>query len=52
MSITVNRVLARNQICGCIVCRCKHDTKCFGCGAKSCGSHEWERKVYNMEVAA
>jgi hypothetical protein len=37
-----DRVLARNQPCGCIVCTCNGEDepdRCFGCGAKSCGTH-------------
>jgi hypothetical protein len=32
--------LARNQPCGCVVCRCEDDNQCQGCGAKHCGKHE------------
>lgn len=31
--------LARNQPCGCVVCQCKDDNQCHGCGAKHCGTH-------------
>ena len=31
--------LAREQPCGCIVCRCEGTEKCYGCGAKNCGTH-------------
>jgi len=31
--------LARNQPCGCVVCRCENDEQCQGCGAKHCGTH-------------
>jgi hypothetical protein len=33
------RVLARIQPCGCVVCRCEDPRQCHGCGAKSCGTH-------------
>ena len=31
--------LARNQPCGCVVCRCEDEERCGGCGAKNCGTH-------------
>ncbi len=33
------RVLARRQPCGCMICICEDDEQCQGCGAKSCGTH-------------
>jgi len=33
------RELARNQPCGCVVCRCEDEHRCGGCGAKNCGTH-------------
>ena len=33
------KVLAREQPCGCIVCRCEDEHQCHGCGAKNCGTH-------------
>lgn len=32
------RLLARNQPCGCVVCSCDAPC-CFGCGARHCGTH-------------
>jgi hypothetical protein len=31
-------ILAREQPCGCIVCRCEDEQHCHGCGAKKCGA--------------
>lgn len=31
--------MARHQPCGCVICRCEHDERCLGCGAKNCGTH-------------
>ena len=31
--------LARHQPCGCVVCICEDEIKCYGCGAKNCGTH-------------
>lgn len=28
--------LAREQPCGCVVCVCDSDERCYGCGAKNC----------------
>lgn len=36
---TSERLLARQQPCGCIVCTCDDDHRCQGCGAKHCGTH-------------
>jgi hypothetical protein len=33
------RTLAREQPCGCIVCTCKTEERCLGCGARHCGTH-------------
>jgi hypothetical protein len=33
-------LLARNQLCGCIVCICSDPDRCHGCGARHCGKHE------------
>lgn len=33
------RLLARNQPCGCVVCYCENEDQCQGCGAKNCGTH-------------
>lgn len=35
----LNRRLARNQPCGCVICYCKDEERCHGCGAKNCGTH-------------
>lgn len=31
--------LAKHQPCGCVVCTCKTEERCLGCGAKHCGTH-------------
>mgnify|MGYP001585273625 CR=1 FL=1 len=31
--------LARHQPCGCVICECPGDIKCYGCGAKNCQTH-------------
>lgn len=33
------RLLARNQPCGCVVCICGTEDRCLGCGSKACGTH-------------
>lgn len=33
-------ILARDQPCGCIVCKCHDEEHCYGCGAKNCGTHK------------
>lgn len=30
----------RDQSCGCIVCQCESEDRCFGCGAKMCGTDD------------
>ncbi len=34
------RPYAREQPCGCIVCTCKTNDRCLGCGGKNCGTPE------------
>lgn len=31
--------LAKHQPCGCVICDCEGQERCFGCGAKHCGTH-------------
>lgn len=33
----VQRMLAKNQPCGCVVCTCEDEVRCHGCGAHKCG---------------
>jgi hypothetical protein len=33
------RTLAREQMCGCVVCVCEDEEQCQGCGARHCGTH-------------
>jgi len=33
------RLFAKHQPCGCVVCTCEDDEKCQGCGAHWCGTH-------------
>jgi len=33
------RLLAKHQPCGCVICDCEDDHRCHGCGAKHCGTH-------------
>lgn len=44
------RQLARVQPCGCVICTCAgEEGRCYGCGAKSCGTHpggEFPEPVY------
>lgn len=32
--------LSKNQPCGCVICDCVDTDRCFGCGAKNCGTPE------------
>jgi hypothetical protein len=34
-----NKLLAKYQPCGCVVCTCEDEYQCQGCGAKHCGTH-------------
>ena len=34
-----DKLLSRNQPCGCVVCLCEDEVQCHGCGAKNCGTH-------------
>jgi len=34
-----DKLLSRNQPCGCVVCICEDEVQCHGCGAKNCGTH-------------
>lgn len=48
------KVLARNQPCGCVICVCEDDEQCQGCGARSCGNHpvdEMPNPVYENPEA-
>jgi len=33
------RLLAKQQPCGCVICTCEDEIQCQGCGAKNCGTH-------------
>ncbi len=32
-------LLARHQLCGCVVCVCDCGVRCHGCGSNNCGKH-------------
>lgn len=39
VQVEPTKMLAKHQPCGCVVCTCKDDQRCHGCGAKHCGTH-------------
>ena len=41
--------LKRNQPCGCVVCVCASETRCYGCGAGVCGE---DHCVFNDVLGA
>jgi soluble cytochrome b562 len=49
-----NKVFAKHQPCGCVVCTCEDDEQCHGCGATHCGTHpvgEMPNPIYTHPTA-
>lgn len=47
---TDDRLPARHQPCGCVLCVCEDEEQCHGCGAKNCGKPDDQCSLKNGET--